>query len=423
MPQKQIVALSKEYFLNLHQQLLDDIYNNLDNIIKSIYHLLNLKEEEFKSLCCPVIVGGYAYWKHCVKYNSDRGPDPLFTALQTDDIDIKLCISETTQSLNRLENANKRLTIKSFRILLMTHIYSHAYSFLTNKIINNTKPFTFKIKFRVQNIYNLLMNSYSSIQPLELACLMVTYNNIHPFGLIDTTFIIRESESLDIAYLAIKQFYAGIKLTKHINVSRNEIVQGVIKPCEIIPNIEYLATVEFMMLDTVRMLSKIATYGDTCIARPAQQSDVQKFNKYVVKFIHLAKVIKDVDLSHMYYDYIKTETKADEKNLYNKWLSEIALLQDYLKYLPTAEPMAIDGGKIPKKKTLKGGNDNTNCFINMPDEFMYKEFGEIYIANREINKDVNYEQYLFKTQGGIPKSSIHQIKPRVRVGKHRSKSL
>ena len=436
------MATNLDNIKQIHQNLLDSIYANFGNLVNSACTIVGVPIDQLRNdYCCPVIVGGYAYWKHCKNYNesvaraqqqaqqqgqqqAQQQPQQTINALKTDDIDIKLAIKATAEELNNILGSYKRLIIKSFRLILMTQIYAHAHSFLS------TKNQGFKIEFRFQTIYDLLQGCLNQIRPLELACLTVEYTDststrpatTYNFGLIDTSFILREDSSSQPAYLTIKQFYAALKMTQSQS-SQQSINQNVPGPepttnCEIIPRDQqsFLASLDFMMLDTVRMLSKISTYGDVCTARPAQQPDVYKFKKYVVKFIHLAKILRPSNnYMSMYTEY--TDNIQDQKNLYVKWTTNTdgsnlpikTTLEEYLQFLPIAEPMCI-GGRKGKRTKMGGTRGCTPCpYLATNDEFIYNEYEEIIIQDRVIDKEsipIDYspfEETSKKSTGGSRK--------------------
>ncbi len=273
----------------LHKGLLKHVFEQLPQLVaNSRIETCNcaiakdLKNELEKSALmqyCPVVVGGYAYYYYMV--NASREKEALFS----DDIDIKIAIEKTVEELNTSDRLLRTL-IKTFRFNIIRNVQDAAVKYCENNKI--------PAKFTIGGSYKGLANLYNSIRdniyPLELCYIISNYNidgvNVQ-MGLLDTSFYI-QSANEDTNYLKQFSMYREY-LTDHPSKTQSQQSATTIignKPICGNDNCAWICNEMYLLLDTVRMLSKIEPIGDANLAQPPK-SDYYKFAKYVVKFLQL----------------------------------------------------------------------------------------------------------------------------------------
>jgi hypothetical protein len=407
--------MSQDFYVTLHRQLLNHIYENLGDIFQksNIDYLFEI--DGYGKAYCPTIVGGFAYNKYM------EATPYAQHAIFSDDIDIKISILPTLQELNKNPSYQPiRTCIKAFRALTIFQVLKLAHKFLTNQNVQ------FKISLRSPPYKNnpavMFQKITEPMNPLELCCLAVTY---YPsggapinFGLIDATFVVRESD--DETQLTIKQFNYFPRFQSKIPFTRPPPLLN--SACDVIGRVgpnsptgykEYLASPEFVMLDTVRMLSKVMSFGDQCIVNGSKKSDVYKFDKYVIKYLHMCLILHDptpatcaqvLAIHQAVQEAGRQQELAMRGYKQDKIIAEVNrtklrtlvsvdpfkhVYETAIQYIqnPSSGDMAI-GGTSSKRKaagTRKRGGaaENVSCSMELDeDTAIYNEFDTIYIEDR-----------------------------------------
>jgi hypothetical protein len=257
---------------------------------------------------CPVVVGGYAYYYYMA--TAGREAETLFS----DDIDIKVTIQKTVEELNSSDTLLRTL-IKTFRFNIIRNVQEAAILFCTEK----SMPATFTVGGTYKGIVNLYKSIKTAIYPLELCYIITNYNingmNIQ-MGLMDTSFYV-ESENDTTNYLKQFSMYREY-ISEESQLSAKNIIGNYSLCAE--GNCAWICNELYLLLDTVRMLSKVEPIGDANLAQPAK-SDYYKFAKYVVKFLQLLNIPKmgsrigltgltEEDSQYMQYMYRMIEEKS-----------------------------------------------------------------------------------------------------------------
>jgi hypothetical protein len=81
---------------------------------------------------------------------------------------------------------------------------------------------------------------------------------------------------------------------------------------------EYLANQEYVIIDTVRMLLQINAFNQANVTLPSAWSDVYKFHKYAVKFLHICYVHYRINDTGFYTTFHKIITDF-EKNVFERY--------------------------------------------------------------------------------------------------------
>lgn len=266
----------KETLKSFHNTLLDHIYEHLPKILFQCSLIPN-------DVCCPIVAGGYAFQRMM----GDRCPDYL----KTDDIDIKFVIKPTIAELNTLPHVAGLIQIS--RYLVLNLIWYIADLFLKQ----NLGAFEYKIQYRhpYRNDDEVLKNFFDSLRPVDLLALNITYKHgleTHQFGLVDTSMFVREDMKEIPSKLTIKEYYAGLKMQQQRPPQqRDEPVPQPETACTVIPRMPpphtLLPSPEYILLDTIKMMSKLETAYDVCIKEKSVKRDVYKAWKYILKFLQL----------------------------------------------------------------------------------------------------------------------------------------
>lgn len=343
-----------------HKEVLGIVYDRLPSIFEA--SVMGMKKD-FKKKFNPVVVGGTAYNKYMEA--AGRGDQALFS----DDIDVKIVIKNNQEELNSLpKHDSLRRCIKYFRasVLLLTKTFVTAY-LEDAKNRGRLRGYNVLIRCSYENEESLLKSIGAPIRPLELCCLTASYQDNsgkeHHYGLMDTSFIMREHNG-DPCGWTIKQFDSGLRMRRGVREPIDFTSKG-IQATHIIPEntqAPYLCAFDFIMMDTVRMLSKAQTFEDVNISNPSQYSDVYKFDKYVAKFLQLCQVqgISALTQEECLRIYNTVASKKSVKEKLKALLDEDAVAQvynHYIQYLPVPSSGFMDvssGGRGGKRK--KGGS-------------------------------------------------------------------
>lgn len=260
-----------------HRELLDYLYNEINDLFTGFYGVFN----EF----CPTIVGGYAYMRHM----EALGITPLFS----DDIDIKFVSRFTKDDINK--NPALRKSIKYFRYLV---IYSVIHRFVPNFLTTQSKTYFVKIKLAgaYSSLQDLLNDLDNDIDLMKLCALCIEYFDTQPYatatpqfqaGLIDTTFFIRDSR--------LPHYAMHLRFQNKVMVGGyDDTLIAKAHTCDILGKSSYTAHaahIEFIMLDTVRMLLKPLLLNHPNAIFTAGLADVYKFEKYLIKFLQICHAI------------------------------------------------------------------------------------------------------------------------------------
>jgi hypothetical protein len=421
MPTPQMISFSA-----IHQQLLDHIYQQLPSLFKECRPTpAHIPYPE--RFIYPMIVGGYAY----VKYMQNSLLEGQM--LLSDDIDIKLAIVPTVEQLNTdpvMEEV--RTYIKLYRATLIARIFKVASEFLRNNQIEHD----IEIKgASYSDMVSLLVDVLKPINPLQLCCLIVTYfdsstGQKYSYGLIDTSFYIRDKIPAHLGDLTLKQYYAFLKIASG---AKNNFEPGPdpLNARSIIgesPSTPHIAHPHYMILDTVRMLSKILTYEDVCISNASGIADVYKFKKYVIKFMQLAFIFHhnynlfasqginglqmDPDrCTLLAKDILQTTNFKQQLNMLADDREYGAIYRHYLAYLPdpTEGTMELLGGRRKSGRKQKGGNKVCPNIGGMNADELYKEF-ELVIPPNEVETPIEVISFNSpKTTGGKKKRSANKV--------------
>lgn len=385
-----------------HTQMLGNVLNHLPTIIAAVIEELFsiFKTHFYPDIFCPVVVGGSAY----TKYMREANIDPKYVYF-SDDIDIKILIKPTCEQLNRDDKHREKKCIKLFRYMIAVRLMT-----LVNDLLNSdetAKRNKFKVHFGCAGRYRSLKQLFTDIdyeiEPLQLAVISMTYGegeSMMHIGCVDITFFVRENDTYDDKQMMISAYYSFLRLT-------NGILQAKIEPrtsCDIVAKKgNLIANEDFMLLDTIRMLSKAEKFGDVCIQAYDRTpvSDVVKFDKYVGKLLQLLTVwnrleakeaetiFKDVFSSSNVNDTVreKLQRLLMHSRVYDQY-------RFYTQFLPSPSLGNINvGGRAKSRgsRTSKGGKFNTNannkCIILQAEE-LYNEYG-IVINRGNYDPDKN----------------------------------
>jgi len=279
--------------MTIHKKLLKHIFEHLPAIIDAS-HAISTDNEDISDIVkreslkeyMPCIIGGYAYYHYmCLKGKQD-------VALFSDDIDIKIAINKTVEQLNTT-NTLLRTLIKTFRRNLVQNIYNEAIAYVAkNGYSQNVEIHSGQTHY--DSVEKLTSTINTDIYAIDLCSLTVTYSFDNSqrvrFGLIDTTFYIK---SLMIESDFVKQFDMYRDVTHPRILDATNII-GTNQTCTVTSQKHkcmYIANPLHILLDTVRMISKVEPLDDTTgsIVKP-RRGDYYKYIKYVIKFLQLLQI-------------------------------------------------------------------------------------------------------------------------------------
>ena len=299
------MADAYEVMKTIHMDVLSQIFMSLPQIFASCAlacdNIPGMLGPMALTELCPVEVGGYAY-QYYMRKNG-------LTGIFSDDIDIKIAIQKTAEELNTT-NKLVRTIIKAFRYTVISQIKA-----ITENIFEMVRERT-GIPLRADVIVGgsygsleaLRQSVFSDIVPLDLCHLTVTYalgdTRVH-MGLIDTSFYMH---SLQPHLNVIKQFFMYRDYTPHIIEQNATTIIGVDPICPDEAKCMFIANPLFMLLDTVRMLSKVEPIGIP--GYQPSRGDYYKFPKYVIKLLEMLtlpefKRVINVDLTPMDMEYVE----------------------------------------------------------------------------------------------------------------------
>ena len=388
----------------LHTNMLMRILDQLPHMINAVQTELYVKYRTHFSpdMFCPVVVGGIAYTKYMEYANMD--PSGIFFS---DDIDIKILIKPTCEQLNSDRTYEPvRECIKLFRYMLTIRLMELATDILAEG--NMARKYNSKVHYghagRYQSLDDLRRDVEGEMQPLQLSVISVTYGSgasMVQLGCVDMTFYVRENDYFDDRQLMIGYFYSYLRLA-HASTANS------IEPrtaCDIVPrrdHVTIIANEEYIMLDTIRMLSKAEKFGDMCIRDKDQTpiQDVRKFDRYVGKFLQLAVAFGKLDANRakeIYFNVFPVIPIRGEQTVREKFRILIShpevndIYKYYTQFLlePSRGTMNIGGGggspplEAKKKSRLRGGansNTRTGCILLNPEQ-LYNDFGIVILRN------------------------------------------
>lgn len=263
-------------FQTIHIQ----VCNKLFEVLPDIIHMSHPYKEEANVLnnismqeYCPVIVGGaaYRYYMH----QEGRAGEALFT----EDIDIKIAIQKSIDQLNSTDIL-LRTIIRTFRYNLIFNIIQWVLMYLRQ---DYNVQFTVSLGGKYADLNSLYNSINDPIEPIELSSIILNYTidgvDIHT-AILDTSYYL-ESEILP-------QFNMYRDIFENIDTRSATTIIGFKDHCNY-PNIVdclKIANPIWLLLDIVRMISKIEIIGDSTIVQPLH-SDYYKINKYIIKFLQL----------------------------------------------------------------------------------------------------------------------------------------
>lgn len=285
-----------EVIKNLHMNVLQEVFIRLPVIFARCFlqcdTLSNVLSPMALTEFCPVIVGGFAYYFYMRK----NGLEGMFS----DDIDIKIAIQKTAEELNT-KNRLVRTMIKAFRYSVVKNVLS-----LVDAIFNAIRSelgVSLQTSVRIGGSYRSLEDVekaiLTDIVPLDLCHITVTYGlgdtRVH-MGLLDTSFFM---QSLDPSLDVMKQYNMYRDIIPNVDTSVASTIVGMEPVCVGEPPLcMFIANPLYMLLDTVRMLSKVEPIGDN-VARQPSHGDYYKYPKYVIKFMELLSLPEFKQVLHV----------------------------------------------------------------------------------------------------------------------------
>ena len=400
-----------------HTQMLGKVLDELPTVIDAVLEELFLifKTNFYPDIFCPVVVGGSAYTRYMQKANID----PKNTYF-SDDIDIKILIKPTCEQLNRDDKNREKKCIQLFRYMIAVRLMT-----LVNDLLNSdetAKRNKFKVRFgcagRYRSLKQLFTDINYDIEPLQLVVISLTYGegeSMMHVGCVDITFFVRENDTYDENKMMNSAYYSFLRLT-------NGIVQGKIEPrtsCDIVAKKgNLIANEDYMLLDTIRMLSKAERFGDVCIQAydRTRVSDVVKFDKYVGKLLQLLTVFNRLDPqeAETIFKYVFSSSNVNDtvREKLRRLLTHSRVNDQYrfyTQFLPSPSMGNMNIGGSVSSRTSKGGKFNTNannnrCIILQAEE-LYNEYG-IVINRGNYDPDKNMKPaFESRKSGGSKKAT------------------
>jgi hypothetical protein len=399
---------------HLHKRMLMQVLDQLPLIMSDIQRILYVKYRTHYTpdMFCPVVVGGMAYTKY-MEY-ANMKPDSIFFS---DDIDIKILIKPTCEDLNHKRTYGQvKECIKLFRYMLTVSLMELVTDILAQDRI--AQKYSFKVHYghagSYTNLKQLKQDVGKKISPLQLSVISITYGlgeSLIRLGCVDMTFYVRENDTYDDQQMMIGYFYSYLRLAHGATGS-------LIQPrtaCDIVPrrdHVTIIATEEYMLLDTIRMLSKAVKFGDVCIQNKDRTpvSDVRKFDKYVGKFLQLSAAFGKLDANRaeeIYYNVFPVVPSTRSMTVRDKFTSLIAhpeisgMYKFYTQFLlePSAGYMNTGGSpSISRRGNININTNTKNCIVLEPEQ-LYNDFG-IVIQRNNNDPDKNRIISFLPSSGG-----------------------
>lgn len=394
-----------EELQRFHSLLLMQLLDQLPTIMSSIYRELYGKYRTYyyPDMFCPVVVGGIAYTKYMEYANINR--QGIFFS---DDIDIKILVKPTCDQLNKVREFDSvRECIKLFRYMLTIKIMELVTELLAGR---RDAKIHFGHAGGFFSLEQLKNDVQWDIYPLQLSVLSITYGKgaslVH-LGCVDMTYYIRENDRYDDSQLMINYFYSYLRLASARRNSRNALIEPR-TACDVVPRkdvVTLVANEEYVMMDTIRMLSKAEKFGDVCIETKdrTRVSDVRKFDKYVGKFLQLASVFGKLDANRakeIYFEVfpvIPIRGKQSVRDKFRTLMSHPEVRDIYQYYIQFVMEPSKGRMNVQTIRGKKGGggadggetrnNFNTTCILMQPDQ-LYNDFG-IVIQRNDHDPDIN----------------------------------
>ena len=383
-----------------HMVVLDYIFKVLPLCIQAAravtivrYELHNINLDE---LYTPVLVGGYVY-KYYAK-NIFKESD----ILSTTDLDIKIVINRPLSFFNNDEfNIRGKIVamhIMFFRVKLLEMINQAVYNFF--KIHRGDKPIT---KFQVLGFGNYRFDEVDKIDQLKLGGLIIEYlhvNNLYyKLALVDTSFYIQNDlvvfensiSQFDtyrnyLSKLSTDEFYKVDLTNINYIIGYNKIAYYENDLIDV-----KIANELFMIMDTVRMISKIEHDGEL------HYGEFYKYCKYVIKLIQLIYVFLGIESYEMHDVAVisycltivtnqpETKNQALVKDIHTQLMNHENYANSkfkkyYLKYV---------NEYIPNRNMLGGGIDEGRPIGEKLDIEIENEIFKDLILGRNIKEEQN----------------------------------
>lgn len=373
-----------------HQELMYFILTKLSDIISESHiesccgQCNDIQKDIFDAALmqyCPVIVGGCAYNIYMSMNNAGAG------ALFSDDIDVKIAIQKTTDQLNTTDKLLRYL-IKTFRYNIVKKVMETASGYLKQRGIVASLH-TGGHNNRYKTLDDLYRSIKEDMTPLDLCYIRVEYKNKGSktkMGLFDTTMYVEtEDESKNILnqFDVYRDFMNVDRSTATSIIGTRDLICAK-DQCVLLCNEIYL------LLDTVRMLSKIEALGDVNVVQPTS-GDYYKFAKYAVKFLHLlqlrqfrealaAQLPLTADFSEVDGNFMKTmQTYVESKNKADVGVEMKRLHTEMMNHPSSLYTRAYRVLYTPflqnlnANMVLMGGANSTKRSIKMVDDMMMED--------------------------------------------------